>query len=66
MNARVLTCTCNDTVELDPGGLKRALSAAGVKAECVVVPGANHFTIVDELARTGSAMVERVLHFARA
>ena len=41
-------------------------SAAGVKAECVVVPGANHFTIVDELARADSAMVERVLHFARA
>jgi arylformamidase len=39
-------------------------SAAGVKAECVVVPGKNHFTIVDELARGDSAMVARILDFA--
>jgi arylformamidase len=42
-----------------------AWSEAGVKAECVVVPGANHFTVVDELARADSAMVERILHLAR-
>lgn len=40
-------------------------SAAGVKAECVVVPNANHFTIVDELARPESAMVQRVLQLAQ-
>jgi len=39
-------------------------SAAGVTAECVVVPNANHFTVVDELTRSASAMVQRVLHLA--
>jgi len=39
-------------------------STAGVKAECVVVPGANHFTILDELGRGESAMVARVVDFA--
>lgn len=41
-------------------------SAAGVKAECVVIPGANHFTIVDELARADSAMVQRIAGLARS
>ena len=41
-------------------------SAADVKAECVIVPGGNHFSIVDELARPGSAMVERVEGLAEA
>lgn len=41
-------------------------SAAGVKVECVVVPGANHFTIVDELARVDSAMVHRIVGLANA
>jgi arylformamidase len=41
-------------------------SAAGVKAECVIVPGANHFTVVDELARGDSAMLQRVAEMARA
>ena len=36
MNARVLTCNCNDTVDLDPQALKRALSGAGVKADVVL------------------------------
>ena len=40
-------------------------SAAGVKAECVVVPNANHFTVVDELTLPESAMVQRVLQLAR-
>lgn len=44
--------------------LARAWSAAGVKAECVVVPDANHFTVVDELVRPASAMVQRVLQLA--
>jgi arylformamidase len=41
-------------------------SAAGVKAECVVVPGANHFSIVDELTRPDSAMLERIVYLAEA
>jgi len=41
-------------------------SRAGVKAECVVVPGTNHFTIVDELLRAESAMVSRIAGLARA
>ncbi|HXF55065.1 MAG TPA: alpha/beta hydrolase [Hyphomicrobiaceae bacterium] len=40
-------------------------AAAGVKAECVVVPGKNHFTILDELARGESAMVARIVELAR-
>ena len=36
MNARVLTCSCNDTVEIDPTGLQRALAGAGVKADLVM------------------------------
>lgn len=40
-------------------------SAAGVKAECVVIPGANHFSIADELARSESAMLHRVCGLAR-
>jgi arylformamidase len=40
-------------------------SAAGVKAECVVVPAANHFTIVDELARADSMMLARVIDLAK-
>jgi arylformamidase len=35
-------------------------SAAGVKAECVVVPAANHFTVVDDLANPESMMLDRV------
>lgn len=41
-------------------------SATGVKAECVIVPGANHFTVLDELTRTDSAMLARVAGLARA
>jgi arylformamidase len=40
-------------------------SRAGVKAECVVVPSTNHFTIVDELARGESAMLARIVGLAR-
>ncbi len=36
-------------------------SKAGVKAECVVVPGTDHFTIVDNLANGDSAMLARVV-----
>ncbi len=40
-------------------------SKAGVKAECVVVPGANHFTIVEELAQPESAMLARIVSMAK-
>lgn len=40
-------------------------SRAGVKAECVVVPGTNHFTIVEELARPESAMLARLVGMAK-
>lgn len=43
-----------------------AWSSAGVKAECVVVPSTNHFTVVDELARSESAMVARLVAMAKA
>ncbi|MFM9940660.1 MAG: alpha/beta hydrolase [Hyphomicrobiaceae bacterium] len=41
-----------------------AWSKAGVKAECVVVPGTNHFTIVDTLANPESAMLARIVGLA--
>ncbi len=42
-----------------------AWSRAGVKAECVIVPGADHFSIVEELARADSAMLARVVAMAK-
>ena len=41
-------------------------SRAGVKAECVIVPSTNHFSVVEELARADSAMVARIAGLARA
>ena len=41
-------------------------SRAGVKAECVIVPGTNHFSVVDELTNPESAMVARLVGLARA
>ena len=43
-----------------------AWSRAGVRAECVIVPSSNHFTIVDELARPESAMFGRIVAMAKA
>ena len=43
-----------------------AWSRAGVKAECIVVPATNHFTIVDELVRPDSAMLARIIAMAKA
>lgn len=40
-------------------------SRAGVKAECVVVPSTNHFTIVDEFQRADSALVARIAGLAQ-
>ncbi len=46
--------------------IAKAWSSAGVKAECVIVPSTNHFTVVDELASAESAMVARLVAMARA
>ena len=45
--------------------LAAAWSAAGIEAQSVVVPDANHFTVVDELSRPGSAMIERILQLTQ-
>jgi arylformamidase len=42
-----------------------AWSKAGVKAECVIVPNTNHFTIVEELIRPESAMLARIVSMAK-
>ena len=62
MNARVLTCSCNNTVDLDPSALKRALAGAGVKADVVMsgsqlcrrqlVETARHLEGVDDIVVT--------------
>lgn len=39
-------------------------SKAGVAAEAVVVPDANHFTVVDELGRANSGMTVRIAELA--
>ena len=46
--------------------LAEAWSRAGVKAECVVVPNANHFSIVGEMARPESAVLARIVSLATA
>jgi arylformamidase len=38
---------------------------AGVKTECLVVPGTNHFTVVDALADPANALHTRVVALAR-
>ncbi len=43
-----------------------AWSKAGVKAECVVVPDTNHFTIVEDLANPESAMLARIVGLAKS
>ena len=40
-------------------------AAAGVATEYLSIAGTNHFTIVDELTRPGSALFERVVALAR-
>jgi arylformamidase len=37
----------------------------GIDAECEVIAGTNHFTIVDELIRPGSAVLTRIVAMAR-
>jgi arylformamidase len=46
--------------------LAEAWSRAGVKAECVVIPNANHFSIVGEMARPDSAVLARIVSLANA
>ncbi len=41
-------------------------SATGMAAECAIIPDANHFTIVDELTRPESAMLDRIVAMAEA
>jgi arylformamidase len=43
-----------------------AWSAAGLGAEAVIVPATNHYTVIDDLARSGSAMSLRIAAMARA
>jgi arylformamidase len=42
-----------------------AWSAAGIAAEAVIVPRTNHFTVLEDLARADSAMVQRIADLAR-
>ena len=44
--------------------LAEAWSRAGVKCECVVIPNANHFSIVGEMARPESAVLARIVSLA--
>ena len=44
----------------------KAWTGSAVKCESYIVPGADHFTIVDELVRPGSPMLERVVAMANA
>ena len=45
--------------------MARVWSTAGVAAECVVVPNADHFTIVDEFCRPDGPMLARIMKLAR-
>lgn len=40
--------------------------SAGLRSQYMEVPGANHFTVVEELAGTGTALFERVVELARS
>ena len=46
--------------------MARHWSEHNIAAEAVVVPGANHFTVIDDLARPHSAMAQRIVAMARA
>ena len=39
---------------------------AQVRAECLLIPSTDHFTVLDDLLRPESAMVQRIAAFARA
>jgi arylformamidase len=46
--------------------MAEAWGKAGVEATCEVIPDANHFTVVDELTRPDSPMLQRIVAMARA
>ena len=45
--------------------IAEAWAKAGLETECLVVPGTNHFSVVDELAKPGSALFGAVVRLAR-
>src|SRR5262245_44028803 len=45
--------------------IAEAWARAGLKTECLVVPGTNHFTVVDELSNPRSALLEAIVRLAR-
>jgi len=45
--------------------MAQAWTRAGLEAETLVVPGTNHFSVVDELAKPGSPLSARVADLAR-
>ena len=45
--------------------IAQSWARAGLRTECLVVPGTDHFTVVDELAKPSSALLDRVLTLAR-
>ena len=45
--------------------IAEAWARAGLKTECLVVPGTDHFTVVDELTKPTSALFARVATLAR-
>ena len=45
--------------------IAEAWARAGLKTECLVVPGTDHFTVVDELTKPTSALFAKVATLAR-
>jgi arylformamidase len=45
--------------------IAQAWAQAGLKTECLIVPGTDHFTVVDELTKPNSALFNRVVTLAR-
>jgi arylformamidase len=45
--------------------LAESWSKVGIAAQCEVIAGTNHFTVVDELIRPGSAMLTQIVAMAR-
>ncbi len=45
--------------------IAEAWARAGLQTQCLVVPGTNHFTVVDELSNPGSELFAAVVRLAR-
>jgi arylformamidase len=45
--------------------IAEAWAKAGLRTECLVVPGTDHFTVVDELSKPASALFGSVVRLAR-